>query len=107
MLATGSFGRVALSVRAMPVIVPVRYRVEANTLRVQLANMATIDTLAGSVVAFQADGFDHETQRDWSVHAVGRIATRDTFESNPDHMTFEIHPLHIEGRWLTFGQDFF
>jgi uncharacterized protein len=108
MLATGSFGRVALSVRAMPVIVPVRYRVDANSLRVQPAKMARIgDALPGSIVAFQADGSDHEAQRDWSVHAIGRIATRDMSESNRASGTFEIHPLRIEAQWLTFDRDFF
>jgi nitroimidazol reductase NimA-like FMN-containing flavoprotein (pyridoxamine 5'-phosphate oxidase superfamily) len=108
MLATGLFGRVALSVRAMPVIVPVRYRVDAAVLRVQLANTARIgDALPGSIVAFQADGFNHEAQRDWSVHAIGRIATPDMSEPKRDSATCEIHPLRIEGHWLTFDRDFF
>ena len=108
MLASGSLGRVALSVGAMPKIVPVRYRVDADALRVQFADTGGLGAaLPGSIVAFQADGFDQETQRDWTVHAIGPVANRAASPSDHDSRTYEIHPLRIEGHWLSFDQDLF
>ena len=95
LLTSGSFGRVALNARAMPVIVPVRYAVGHGGVRVQPPEDAGMDdALTGSVVAFQADGFD-DAERAWSVHLVGRV-------SGQDASGFEIVASVIEGRWLTF-----
>jgi len=96
LLTSGSFGRVALNARAMPVIVPVRYTVGHGRVRVRPPEDAGIDeALAGSVVAFQADGFDDDAERAWSVHVVGRVAGH-------DGSGFEIVPSVVEGCWLTF-----
>jgi hypothetical protein len=96
LLARGSFGCVALSAHAMPMIVPVRYTVGRRALRVSPPEDAGIDgALAETVVAFQATGFDDDAHRAWRVHLVGR-ATGD------DAAGFEIQPSVIEGNWLTF-----
>ncbi|MFI5041437.1 MAG: pyridoxamine 5'-phosphate oxidase family protein [Acidimicrobiales bacterium] len=102
-LATGSLGRVALSMAAMPVVVPVRYTVEGGALRVKPPKMARIDkALSGSIVAFQADGIDPEASRAWSIHAIGRVESADSPGADPNGRTFEIRPLLIEGDWLVF-----
>jgi len=69
LLNSGSFGRVALSAHAMPVIVPVRYSVGERRVRFRPAGTAGIaGALSDNVVAFQADGFDEDVRAAWSVH---------------------------------------
>ena len=104
LLAASSLGRVALSVRALPVIVPVRYTVEGSALRLEPAVWPGIDDgRLLSVVAFQADGFDVGSDRVWSVHAVGRIDALPASASPSSSATLEIRPSHLEGRWLNFA----
>ena len=96
LLTSGSFGRVAFSIHALPMIVPVRYIVKHNTLHVELPEDADIDgALADAVVAFQADGLDDHAGRAWSVHTVGRVTAEDI-------SGFEFEPSTLQGRWLTF-----
>src|SRR5271166_4088544 len=59
LLATVSVGHLALSVRALPVILPAQYYVTGHRLAVCLGHHAIPDrSLNHSVVAFTADGFD-------------------------------------------------
>jgi hypothetical protein len=63
-LTGGSFGRVAPSAHAMPIIVPVRSRDRHRTLRAQPPEDAGLDdALAQTVVAFNADRFDDDAHR--------------------------------------------
>jgi len=95
-LNSGSFGRVALSRHAMPVIVPVRYTIAERSVRFQPAGAVGIaGALTGAVVAFQTDGFDEAGCGAWSVHIVGRVG--DAGESG-----FELRPSIVQGQWLTF-----
>ena len=95
-LHSGSFGRVALSRHAMPVIVPVRYTIREGGVRFRPAGAVGIaGALIDSVVAFQADGFDDEICGAWSVHLVGRVT--DLGGAN-----FELRPSVVQGHWLTF-----
>jgi hypothetical protein len=96
LLNSGSFGRVALSAQAMPVIVPVRYSVARRRVRFRPAGTAGIaGALVNNVVAFQADGFDDEICAAWSVHLVGRVI-------ETEGAGFELRPSLIQGHWLTF-----
>jgi len=96
LLATGSFGRVSLSVHAMPMIVPVRYTVGHRMVRIEPPDDAGLgDALQENVVAFEADGFDVDAQQAWSVHAVGRVTAHEP-------TGFDVRPSVVEGRWLTF-----
>ena len=96
LLSTASLGRVALSVRALPMIVPVRFGVDGRKLRAHLPRGTDLDdAVAGAVVAFEADGYDQDVGRAWTVHAVGRVLGQDT-------TGFRIEPCVLEGAWLTF-----
>jgi len=95
-LHSGSFGRVALSMHAMPVIVPVRYTIREGGVRFRPAGAVGIaGALIDSVVAFQADGFDDEICAAWSVHIVGRV-------TDLGGADFELRPSVVQGNWLTF-----
>ena len=76
-LESGSLGRVAVSVGAMPAIFPVIYQVVDDSV----AFGATADTRLASatngvVVAFEVDGVDEEREEGWSVLVVGTARQR-------------------------------
>jgi uncharacterized protein len=96
LLSSATFGRVALSVRALPRIVPVRLDICRGQIRVSTQGSAELgDTLDGAVVALQAEGYDDDTQQVWSVHVVGRVTA-------PHGIGFVISPGIIEGEWVPF-----
>jgi len=71
-LAQAPLGRIALSVKALPVIFPVNHLVWHGDVvfmtgsRTKLAVATT-----GTVVAFEVDHFDHRDQSSWSVLVQG------------------------------------
>jgi len=94
LLSRVTFGRVALSVHAMPRIVSVILAVHRGGITAHMQGAAEVgDGLDGSIVALQADGFDDASQEVWSVHVIGRVIAR--YESG-----FVIDPSVIEGERL-------
>jgi len=89
-----TFGRVALSVRALPRIVPVRLAVDRGRISIHMQGAADVGNgLDDAVVALQADGYDDDTHQAWSVHVVGPVIDR--CESG-----FAIDPSVIKGEWM-------
>jgi nitroimidazol reductase NimA-like FMN-containing flavoprotein (pyridoxamine 5'-phosphate oxidase superfamily) len=75
MLATTSLGRVGVSVRALPVILPVRYAVTGERLVFRSLPGAKLEAAVHRlVVAFEADGYDPGGAWGWSVLLQG-VAT--------------------------------
>ena len=73
LLATVSVGRLALSVRALPVILPVQYFLDGHRLAVCLGHHALPErALDETIVAFAADSIDPVTRSGWSVQVQGR-----------------------------------
>jgi hypothetical protein len=73
LLATASVGRLALSVRALPVILPVQYYLDGRWLAVCLGHHALPEqALDETIVAFAADSIDPVTRSGWSVQVQGR-----------------------------------
>ncbi len=73
LLATASVGRLALSVRALPVIVPVQYHLDGRRLAVCLGHRELPErALDGTVIAFAADSIDPVTRSGWLVQGQGR-----------------------------------
>ena len=73
LLATASVGRLALSVRALPVILPVQYYLDGRRLAVCLGHHALPErALDETIVAFAADSIDPVTRLGWSVQVQGR-----------------------------------
>lgn len=82
LLGTASVGSLALSVRALPVILPVQYRLTRQRLAVCLGHHAIPDrSLDNAVIAFTASAIDPVTRSGWSVQIQGRslISRRDGF----------------------------
>ena len=73
MLATVSVGRLALSVRALPVILPVQYCLNGRRLAVCLGHHGLPErALDETIIAFSADSIDPVTRSGWSVQVQGR-----------------------------------
>jgi pyridoxamine 5'-phosphate oxidase-like protein len=76
LLATASVGRIALSVHALPAIVPVQYYLDGRQLTVCLGpHLIPRRSLHGSVVAFEADAIDPASNTGWAVQILGRSRT--------------------------------
>ncbi|GIU87135.1 MAG: pyridoxamine 5'-phosphate oxidase [Acidimicrobiia bacterium] len=75
LLASGSIGRVGVTVGALPVILPVNYAFVDGTIVFRTAEgtklRAAVDR---AVIAFEVDDYDEVLQRGWSVLAVGHAS---------------------------------
>jgi len=72
LLATASVGRVALSVRALPVVVPVQYYLSGQRLAVCLGHQQIPErALDQTVIAFTADAIDSVARSGWVVQVQG------------------------------------
>ncbi len=69
----GGLGRVGLSLRALPVILPVGFRIDGDAVLVWGPGLAGVPSaqLSGNVVAFQTDGADLDTGQTWSLNVQG------------------------------------
>jgi hypothetical protein len=75
LLAVASVGRLALSVRALPVIMPVQYYLCGQRLAVCLGHHQIPDrALDQTVVTFTADSIDSVTRSGWVVQVQGQAA---------------------------------
>jgi uncharacterized protein len=73
LLATQSLGRLIFTQRALPDVLPVRYRLEGEGVLIPLAvGSAAAAACLGSVVAFEVDHFDPRLLTGWSVTLVGQ-----------------------------------
>jgi nitroimidazol reductase NimA-like FMN-containing flavoprotein (pyridoxamine 5'-phosphate oxidase superfamily) len=75
LLRAGGIGRVGVSIGALPAIFPVRYRLEDDDIVFHgpTPQSEAPGTLAGTVIAFEADGFNTDDDAGWSVLVVGRV----------------------------------
>jgi len=72
LLASVSLGRIALSVNALPAILPVQYYLDHRTLAICLGQHRIPEkSVEGAVVAFAADAVDSSSQSGWTVQAQG------------------------------------
>jgi|SRR5271165_4357736 len=73
LLATASVGCLALSVQALPVILPVQYCVSGRKLAVCLGHHSIpARSLNETVIAFSADSIDPAARSGWAVQIQGR-----------------------------------
>ena len=73
LLATASVGRLALSVHALPLILPVQYYLNGRRLAVCLGHHALPErALDETIIAFAADSIDPVTRSGWSVQVQGK-----------------------------------
>src|SRR5689334_21195957 len=77
LLSQPAIGRVALSYRTLPVVVPVSFRVLADTIHVRTQGSAALAALCDTVVAFEVDDIDPEDHTGWNVVVTGRATGGD------------------------------
>ena len=82
-LASTNVGRLGITVRALPIVVPVNYLPGDDESLVFAVEPRTVmsGAIDGSVFAFEAGGFDAESEGWWSVIARGRVTL--TASSHP------------------------
>jgi uncharacterized protein len=91
LLADAGTGRIALTVRALPTILPVRFVLDGERIVIRAGSRSTLAAATRSaVVAFEADGHDDEPPREWSVVATG-VA---------DHITDQVDQSRLESLTL-------
>jgi pyridoxamine 5'-phosphate oxidase-like protein len=74
LLKTVSIGRLALSVRALPAILPVQYYLDGDEIAACLGFFEVpLQAVRHTVVAFAADAFDEPARTGWSVQAQGTV----------------------------------
>ena len=107
LLVTASVGRLALSVQALPVILPVQYYVRGHRLAVCLGHHSIpARSLNEAIIAFAADAIDPATRSGWSVQIQGRssIPRLDGFDTACGQPTagqvVEIEPGTITGYYV-------
>jgi len=75
LLHTAAVGRVAISVGALPVILPVNYAMLDGDIVIRTGGGTKLDAaLRGAVVAFEIDQFDPVYHGGWSVLVQGRAS---------------------------------
>ncbi|MGO8957341.1 MAG: pyridoxamine 5'-phosphate oxidase family protein [Streptosporangiaceae bacterium] len=73
LLATASVGRLALSVRALPMILHVQYYLDDRNITACLGHRELPErSLDEAIIAFAADSIDPWTRSGWSVEVQGR-----------------------------------
>ena len=73
LLASQWFGRVGVSVGALPAILPVAYVLDGRAVVFRTVAGSKLDAIGhGQVVCFQVDHAERETRRGWSVLVVGQ-----------------------------------
>ena len=71
LLATTTIGRIALTRRALPIVLPVSYDMRADRIVLCDGPWTASAAAAEGVVAFEADGIDPASHEGWSVAVVG------------------------------------
>ena len=72
LLAQAQRGRIAINVGALPAILPVRFVLDIDRVVLSASEGTTLARATdGSVVAFQTDGTELGSEREWSVSLIG------------------------------------
>jgi hypothetical protein len=100
LLARTNFGRISINIRALPVIVPVTYHLEDDGILMRVGKAQEGAAANSAVVGFQADGFDEDRVRGWTVSAVGRSQPVEEPSNVEEPRLFRLQPVMLAGRWL-------
>ena len=98
LLASVSVGRVGLSVRALPAVLPVNFALlDGEVVFRTVEGTKFHAAIAGRVLAFEADGYDADGLSGWSVlvQGVSRVVTEPTELHRAKQLTVE--PWAVEG----------
>lgn len=71
-LEAATMGRLGVSVDALPVVLPVSYALDGDSIVIRTEPGKLSAAIGETVVAFEVDHFDTERESGWSVHVQGR-----------------------------------
>lgn len=77
-------GRVALSIHALPAILPVQYYLDGRKLAVCLGHRELPERSLSAVVAFAADAIDPISRSGWSIQVQGRSLVPGSLRADTD-----------------------
>jgi nitroimidazol reductase NimA-like FMN-containing flavoprotein (pyridoxamine 5'-phosphate oxidase superfamily) len=104
LLATHSFGRIAVVVDDRPVVFPINYALDGDSVVFRTAPGTKLSGAALGHVAFEIDGVDETTQTGWSVIVQG-VGTEIT--STIDERSERLRALKVQtwvpgehGHWV-------
>ncbi len=116
LLGRAQFGRITLSLRAVPVVLPVRYVMSGDEILFTLSVGQLAAAFPETVVTLHADGFDEDNGQRWTVFAVGharrvegsdRLGLAGVSLSNASDAgsvergdLFHLRPQILSGRWI-------
>lgn len=105
LLSKGTIGRLALSVDALPGILPVYYAVDDRVITLSLGELRVPDRCAdGAVVAFAVDELDLDNGCGWYVHTVGKSVVQvrdeptDGWNGGVPGQIVRVAPAIVDGR---------
>jgi nitroimidazol reductase NimA-like FMN-containing flavoprotein (pyridoxamine 5'-phosphate oxidase superfamily) len=102
LLAREPVGRLALTAKALPVVLPVNFTLTGRTIVFASAPGLKLDAAhAGMVVCLEVDGFDRISHGGWSVLATGRL-----HEITDPHRLEEARRLPLSPWALTQAQHY-
>ena len=106
MLARTTVGRVGLVVDGLPYVHPVRMAVEGGHVLIGVSGETLAAAIDDVVIALQADGFEEDRGRRWSVLAVGPASPVDLatgprpYPVAAEPYAFRLRPRVLSGGWL-------
>ena len=101
LLASTHIGRIALTVGALPVVLPVQYALDADHLLVRTPGHHDVGRgVDGQVVGFEADQLDLDHGAGWCVSVTGTVHVVDR---HGDVGT--VHPWFSDGMLLSLDTD--
>jgi hypothetical protein len=75
LLASVSVGHLALSIQALPVILPVQYYLDGDQIALCLGQYRVpSQSVSNTVTAFSAEAIDPTSSQGWTVQIVGTVA---------------------------------
>jgi len=98
-LESATMGRLGLSVDALPVVVPVNFAIDGQSIVIRTTSGTKLSAAVNeTVVAFEIDDYDAEKDRGWSVLVRG-TAREITARPRIEHLrALPLHPLSPDGR---------
>jgi len=100
LLGRSQLGRIAMSLWAVPVVVPVRYVLQGSEPYFTLTDRQVAEGASGSVVGLQADGYDEDSARRWTVLAVGLARSIQSIRSESEVVAGDDPPFGVEDSFI-------
>jgi uncharacterized protein len=114
LIGGGTIGRIAVSVGALPALIPVQYVVDDGDILIQLDDGFGCRIADGCVLGFEVDQFDAARRSGWSVLIIGTAKSLDAAEveaatgeplphrdDHPHCKYMRLHPGTVTGRRIS------